>query len=206
MPYLNFAITGLAAGIAIAAPVGPTTVLVINRTAKHSLASGLKSGLGAAMADASFGLLAALGISFVASFVYQHEFAIKLIGGGVLLFWGGRIFISKFTETHPLVKGEGKGGPFVSTYLLTLTNPMTLLAFMGILASLGILNIKNNFTVTGIWVAGLATGSFLWWLALSKFTNLMRNRLDGKIFSRINRLTGAIVVAAGILVLLNILK
>ncbi len=49
--YLAVAIRGLAAGLIIAAPVGPVNLLCIRRTLEKGWKSGVVSGLGAALAD-----------------------------------------------------------------------------------------------------------------------------------------------------------
>lgn len=200
----QFFVKGLIAGCSIAAPVGPTTVLVIHRTIKQRFSSGVKSGLGAATADASFGLLAAFGVGFIAQTISSHQFYIRLIGGAFLLFWGARIFMSKFAEQHPLVKGEGWKGSFLSTYILTLTNPMTLLAFMAILAGLGQVKISREWQNIFQWMAGICLGSFGWWLLLAFGVFIFRKKFSFKVLEYVNKGTGFVVVIAGVLVLLSL--
>jgi threonine/homoserine/homoserine lactone efflux protein len=204
--HIGFLIKGALTGIAIAAPVGPTTVLVIHRTIRQGFGSGVRSGLGAASADAFYGLIAAFGVNFIARYIYSYEPIIKLVGGCFLLFWGVRIFRSRFAEQHPLVKGEGAGGPFLSTFILTLTNPMTLLAFMAILAGLGGAHIERESRATFAWIIGLGGGSFVWWLVLSATADRLRDKFSNKIFRWFNWITGIIVVLAGSLILLDLLK
>jgi threonine/homoserine/homoserine lactone efflux protein len=54
-------LSGIAAGFAVAMPVGPIGVLCIGRSLKDGFAMGLATGLGVATADAAYGLLVALG-------------------------------------------------------------------------------------------------------------------------------------------------
>ena len=63
-----FLIKGIVLGFSIAAPVGPIGVLCIRRTLANGMKNGFLSGLGAATADAIYGLLAVLGISVVSIF------------------------------------------------------------------------------------------------------------------------------------------
>ncbi|WP_372634601.1 hypothetical protein [Cohnella sp.] len=52
-------VTGFVIGLSIAAPVGPIGVLCIRRTLHDGRLSGIVSGMGAATADACYGLISA---------------------------------------------------------------------------------------------------------------------------------------------------
>ncbi|MCA1718767.1 MAG: LysE family transporter [Actinobacteria bacterium] len=79
---------GMIIGFAIAAPVGPIGVLCIRRTLAEGRISGLVSGLGAATADAVYGSVAALGLTFITEFLVGGEAWLRLVGGVFLLFLG----------------------------------------------------------------------------------------------------------------------
>ncbi len=191
---------GFLTGLAIAAPVGPTTVLIIHRTTKHSLGSGLSSGLGAALADSLFALLAGLGAGFVAGYIQPHYIIIRLVGGIFLIYWGRRIFLSKFAESHPLVKDRGLGGPLISTVILTLTNPMTLLAFGAILVGLKSSSLNHHPAQLATWMVAVFCGSVLWWSALSGVIYPYRHKFHVDALVWINRVMGVIIVVAGLAV------
>lgn len=72
---------GALIGFAIAAPVGPVGLLCIRRTFAHGARTGLASGLGAATADAMYGLVAALGVSAVAALLLEHAATLRIVGG-----------------------------------------------------------------------------------------------------------------------------
>ncbi len=91
---LGLPIRGLAAGLIIAAPVGPVNVLCIQRTIEKGWKSGVVSGLGAALADALYGAVAGFGISLVIQFLVREEFWIRLIGG-ILLAGIGVVYYCK---------------------------------------------------------------------------------------------------------------
>src|SRR5580693_1286283 len=91
---LELPIRGLAAGLIIAAPVGPVNVLCIQRSLEKGWKSGLLSGLGAALVDTLYGGLAGFGISLVISFLIREEAWIRLIGG-ILLIGVGIVYYLK---------------------------------------------------------------------------------------------------------------
>ena len=68
---------GLAAGVAIAAPVGPVNVLVISRAIEKGWKSGLVSGVGAALADSLYGSIAGFSITFIIAFLMREQKPIR---------------------------------------------------------------------------------------------------------------------------------
>ena len=89
----NF-LRGLIMGISIAAPVGPIGVLCIRRTLAQGKLAGFISGLGAATADAIYGIIAGFGITFISGFLIAQARWLSLVGGLFLCFLGIRTFLS----------------------------------------------------------------------------------------------------------------
>lgn len=203
---ISFVLKGIFTGVAIAAPVGPTTVLVIHRVTKQSWDNGFSSGLGAALADSLFASLAGIGAGFVAGYITPHYIIIRLVGGLFLIYWGLRIFKSKFAESHPLVRDKGFGGPFFSTFLLTLTNPMTLLAFAAILVGLKSSALHRHPDQLISWAVGVFLGSFLWWGLLCVMVYPHRHKFNLEVLVWINRIMGAIIVVAGGVVFIDLVR
>ncbi|HEX5679515.1 MAG TPA: LysE family transporter, partial [Desulfobacterales bacterium] len=130
---------GLVIGFSIAAPVGPIGILCIRRTLAEGRASGFLSGLGAATADALYGCVAGFGLTVVSAFLVDQRAWIQLVGGVFLLALGVRTLRSKPAErAAQAAAGRGLAGSYLSTLLLTLTNPMTIISFAGIFAALGV--------------------------------------------------------------------
>src|SRR5208283_2588501 len=85
---LELPIRGLAAGLIIAAPVGPVNLLCIRRTLEKGWKSGMVSGLGAALADTLYGAIAGFSITLAIQFLIREEFWIRLVGGFLLMVIG----------------------------------------------------------------------------------------------------------------------
>ncbi len=81
---------GVLLGLSIAAPVGPIGVLTIRRTIGDGFRMGFATGLGAATADATYGLIAAFGLTAIMTLLTDHADLIRLVGGVMLLVIGGR--------------------------------------------------------------------------------------------------------------------
>ncbi len=201
----NFWLRGLIIGFSIAAPVGPIGVLCIRRTLAEGRASGIASGLGAATADALYGCIAGFGLTFIANVLVSQQIWLRLIGGAFLCYLGIRTLLAKPAEQAAPDKGAGLAGAYASTFLLTLTNPMTIISFAAIFAGLGLGNASGDYTSAGILVLGVFVGSALWWLILSGGVGMFREKFNLRGLQWINRISGAIVTGFGLFALLSAL-
>ena len=196
-------VRGLIIGFSIAAPVGPIGVLCIRRTLAEGRVAGLVSGLGAASADAVYGCVAAFGLTFVSDFLVEQTFWLGVVGGAFLCWLGVKTFLSKPSGQAAPASGGGLSGAYASTFLLTLTNPMTILSFAAIFAGLGLASLRGDRASAGILVLGVFLGSAAWWLLLSGGVGLFREKFGAGAMQWVNRISGGIITAFGILALLN---
>ena len=200
----GFFLRGLLIGFSIAAPVGPIGVLCIRRTLADGRMAGLASGLGAATADAFYGSLAGFGLTLVANFLVSQQTWLRLVGGIFLLYLGVKTALSQpASDSAPVTNTHSRGlwGAYLSTLLLTLTNPLTILSFAAIFAGLGLADTGGNSLSAVLLVLGVFCGSASWWLLLSGGVGLLRGRLTPRILQWVNRLAGAVIVVFGILAL-----
>jgi threonine/homoserine/homoserine lactone efflux protein len=189
-------IKGLIAGIAIAAPVGPINVLTASRTLSKGRASGLLSGLGAATADAFYGAIAAFSITLVIDFLLREQFWIRVVGG-ILLVTIGVIYFRKPPQPLKQEEGEPAHSDYVSTFLLTLTNPTTVLSFLAVLTALG-MDEKRPWWLSFLVVGGIFAGSTLWWIILVLIVNKLRDRFTERTVCWMNRIAGLAIGGFGI--------
>jgi len=196
---LGLFIRGLIIGFSIAAPVGPIGVLCIRRTLADGRTSGFLSGLGAATADALYGCVAGFGLTVISGFLVDQRFWIQLIGGIFLLALGIKTLRSVPAERAAAASGTGLAASYASTLLLTLTNPMTILSFAGIFAALGVADTGGDFSAAALLVLGVFVGSAAWWLLLSGGVGLLREKLSSGVLRWTNRLSGAILLAFGLI-------
>ena len=88
-----------------------------------------------------------------------------------------------------------------SAFLLTLTNPVTILSFVAIFAGLGLAQSNNDYLAAALLVLGVFCGSALWWLLLSGGVSLIRDRVNARAMIWLNRVSGVIIVTFGIVAL-----
>ncbi len=200
----SFLLRGLLIGFSIAAPVGPIGVLCIRRTLAEGRASGLFSGLGAATADAIYGCIAGFGLTFISTFLIRLQVWFRLIGGSFLCYLGARTLLAKLTKHAAFANGDGPVNSYVSTFLLTITNPMTILSFVAIFAGLGIGDSGGNYVYAATLVLGVFIGSALWWFILSHGIGAFRTKFNAYKLRWVNRISGIIIIGFGVIALLNL--
>ncbi|MBK8784081.1 MAG: LysE family translocator [Anaerolineales bacterium] len=188
-------------GISIAAPVGPIGVLCIRRTLSNGKLAGFLSGMGAATADMVYGAIAAFGLTFITNLLVENSFWLKLVGGLFLLYLGIKTFLEKPAEKAAQAKHGGYFSMYLSTFFLTITNPITILSFAAIFAGT---MIGKDMGSPLVMVAGVFAGSASWWLALSFGVGLMRDRLNQTHMMWINRISGTIIILFGVFALINL--
>lgn len=195
---LSYFFRGLVIGVSIAAPVGPIGVLCIRRTLAEGRTAGFVSGMGAATADALYGFIAAFGLTFVSGFLISQQSWIRLIGGLFLLYLGLKTLRAPVADQPAQAEGRGLLGDYASTFLLTLTNPMTILSFAAVFAGLGVGAAKNDYLGAAVTVLGVFLGSALWWLTLSGLVSLFRQRLGPNVLLWVNRISGLLIIGFGV--------
>ena len=194
----------LVIGFSIAAPVGPIGVLCIRRTLAYGRAAGLVSGLGAASADSVYGAVAAFGLSFIAGFLIGYQDPLKIIGGLFLLYLGYRTLFSKPQGGEGELKRESLVSDYISTFFLTLTNPMTILAFAAVFTGLGLVGESRDLISALVIVFGVFLGSGLWWFILSAGVGLIGQKMGPDILLWVNRISGVVIMLFGVAALYSV--
>ncbi len=195
---------GLIIGLSIAAPVGPIGILCINRTLSSGRIVGLLSGLGAATADALYGSIAAFGLAFISTFLVQQALWFRLIGGAFLCFLGLRTLLAKPKNSDTHANPTSLLNAYASTFFLTLTNPLTIIAFTAIFSGIGLASLDGSYSSAALTVLGVFLGSACWWFILSSLTNLLRDRLNLAAMVWVNRISGLVILGFGIVALLGV--
>ena len=205
MESSNFLLRGILIGFSIAAPVGPIGVLCIRRTLAEGRATGFVSGLGAATADVVYGCIAGFGLTLVTRFLMDQQMWLRLFGGAFLCYLGVKTVLSRPAKQAASAKGSGLAGAYGSTFLLTLTNPMTILSFAAVFAGLGLASAGGSYASASILVLGVFAGSALWWLMLSGGVSLLRSRFDVPGLEWVNRISGVVIAGFGVVALLSLM-
>jgi threonine/homoserine/homoserine lactone efflux protein len=197
---LSFLARGLAVGFTVAGAVGPISLLTIRRTLAHGRLYGLVSGMGVALADASYGGIAAFGLTAVTSVLVGARSALGLIGGVFLVWLAIRTIRAEPAAVAETDDRLGLAGAFLSIYGLTMTNPMTILSFAGIFAGLGLAG--HGVAEAALLTLGVFLGSSLWWVALTAIVGRLRARVTTRGLGWMNRVSGAALLLFGLVAIL----
>jgi threonine/homoserine/homoserine lactone efflux protein len=197
-----FFLKGFLIGISIAAPVGPIGLLTIRRTLAFGRIAGFASGLGAATADAVFGGIAAFGITAISSVLIGAKVYLGVIGGLFLVFLGWQTFVSKPAEQAAESRASSLGVIYASTFLLVLTNPISILYFTAIISSVGA---AGNLLSASAMVFGVFMGSVMWWFFLSFIASLLKTRINPRNLKFVNRVSGFVIAAFGVWAVASVL-
>lgn len=201
MHAIELLLRGFAAGVAISAPVGPVNVLCVSRTIAKGWRAGIVSGFGAAAADTIYGSIAGFSISIVIGFLLREQSKLRLFGGILLVLLGIWYYRKRPESLSKQEKRSSDHSDFVTTLLLNLTNPTTVLSFLAVLAVLG-LSERRPASLTLIMIGGIFAGAMAWWLILTGVTNLFRDRFNDKAMLWMNRIGGIAIGAFGVLMFL----
>jgi threonine/homoserine/homoserine lactone efflux protein len=189
-------VQSLLIGLSSAAPVGPIGVLTIQRTLQQGSAAGLATGLGAAAADAVYGAIGAYGVTVLINALTAARLPLA-VGGGVFLLWLAWS-IWRTPAAQPAARADGGNGPtgltrcFAGTFVLTLSNPATILSFIAVF---GALAGRAAVASPSVMIAGVLLGSALWWLLLSTVVGRLRERFDARWRRRVNAVSALVLTA-----------
>ncbi|MCQ2959639.1 MAG: LysE family translocator [Bacteroidales bacterium] len=190
-------------GLFVSIPMGPIGILCIQRTLQQGRLSGFISGLGAACADTVFASIAGLGLTLVSDFFKEQHMLIMLIGSVILIALGLRMFFKNTIKQARAFKYKESNSlsDFFSVFVLTITNPITIIFYGIVFASLGI--VQDDIYSLIIFLSGIFCGAISIWFLLSTFVNIFRKYFRLRIIFYINKIAGIILVLFGIFAVYN---
>lgn len=200
----SFLVRGIGLGFAIAAAVGPISLLTIRRTIAHGQAYGLASGAGVALADATYAGIAAFGLTAITSVLVGARPILGVVGGSIIVLLGIRTVTTRPGAAAAAAEAAERPSlraAFASTFGLTLTNPMTILSFAAVFAAAGLAG--HGGAEAGLLTGGVFLGSLLWWLLLTAVVARLRSRVTVGGLAWINRLSGASLIVFGVLAMVT---
>ncbi|PWR75553.1 LysE family translocator [Methanospirillum stamsii] len=196
-------ISGIVAGFIIAALPGPICLLCLNRTLSEGKKMGLVLGLGVTTADTIYAGLAAFGLATITHILLLNSELLQIIGGTFLFLLGIRIITSRPQAMETLPTKKGYLAAYSSMFFLTISNPLTIFLFTGLVAALGIGDEGHSLYGPTLLVTGICFGSLLWWSLLSSSAGLFQKTISSGGITKINRITGCILCIFGVIAVLR---
>lgn len=197
---LEIVVKGVLIGIVASAPMGPVGVLCVQRTLNKGRIYGFVTGCGAAVSDIIYALITGYGLSFIYDFINNQRnlFWLQLCGSLMLLFFGIHTYRSNPAQnTHNVSRNRSSlihNG--VTGFFWTLSNPLIIFLFLAMFTPLSFMLPDLPFFQQAIGYLSIFSGALLWWLFITYAVNKLRNRFDVRGIRIINRIIGAVVIAA----------
>jgi threonine/homoserine/homoserine lactone efflux protein len=187
-------------------PIGPVGILLVNRTIKRGLLSGIFSGMGLAAADTILAVIAGLGFSVIVGFFNDERFLISILAGLVLIGVGVKVFVSSPVKEfrNPDKASKSLLRDFLSVLALSLSNPFTIFVFVAFFSGININSDIRPQLVPFLFVPGVFIGTISWWFCLSYFVSRFKNNIRLRSIVRVNQFAGIAIVAIGIMVLVGV--
>ncbi|MDZ7626488.1 MAG: LysE family transporter [Ignavibacteriaceae bacterium] len=201
---LTFFLKGIAIGFIMAIPIGPIGIMCIRKTLTEGRLSGLIIGLGAATADLFYGCVAVFGLTVISDTLSDQRLWIRIVGGALLFFLGIKTFRAQPKDPKLKISGSGRLRSYFTVVVLTLTNPLTIFAFIAVFAAFGLGNGLSFFSAV-VLVAGVFIGSCLWFFLLTSGSILFRKKLDLVGLIWVNKIAGILIIISGFIVIGSLL-
>ena len=93
---------------------------------------------------------------------------------------------------------------YMSVFLLTISNPLAIMLFIGIMAAINVANESLSVIQVFFFLAGIFTGSASWWFLLAFLANRFRKRIRLRSIWWMNKITGTAVFILGLVVLISL--
>ena len=158
--------------------------------------AGLLSGMGAALSDTVYAIIAGFSLTFVIDFIRAHEMLFQVIGAVVVLVLGIHIFFTNPVKDirRNRLRGNTHFQDIISSFLVTFSNPLTVFVFLAVFTSSGVAVSLEQPYHSFFVILGILTGAFLWWFSLSGIVSLFRHKINLRILWWINKTAGAIII------------
>lgn len=187
--------------------MGPVAVLSLQRMLSKNVWVGFLAALGSVFADTFYAVIAGFSVSYVVDFLTGKQFYIRSIGGIVLIVLGVSVFFSNAIKQirNKKVSKSKVFGDFVSTFFLTLSNPVVLVFFGAVFAGILPDEVEMTSYYTTIIVAGIFVGAILWWLGLVFLVYRFRRHIKLRYLYWINKVSGVLIAVLGILSIFSLI-
>lgn len=192
---------GLAIGALISAPMGPIGMLIIQRTLSKGRWPAFFTGLGAALSDLLYCLLAGFGLSFITDIIERHQFALQIFGSIVLAAFGLFLFRKNPTRSLKTAESDGRNfwSDFISGFFLTVSNPLILFFIIGLFARFNFI-LPEYEIFHYIWAyLTIFSGALIWWYLVTFLVSKLRSRFNVRSLWLVNRIVATILIVMAVI-------
>jgi threonine/homoserine/homoserine lactone efflux protein len=196
---------GFFAGLALAIPVGPMAIMLINTTLEKGWRHGVAGASAMASIDFSYALVVFLLGHAVSTFFSTWGQLLSLLGALILLALGLITLVRNIRlirKSATEVSAAKSGSTPARTYLLfagaTILNPPTALYFLGIAPSVAQVSAENFLASALVFALGVFVGSVIWQQALALTGTTLRRFAQNKFRIFFGLIGGALIIALAV--------
>jgi threonine/homoserine/homoserine lactone efflux protein len=202
---LGLLFKGIVLGLTVSVPLWPVGILLVNRTIKRGILSGIFSGMGLAAADTILAIVAGLGFTFMISFFQDEKFIVSLISGLVIMGVGIKVFTSNPVKEFRKKEKDKKTllRDFLSILALSLSNPLTVFVFVAFFSGINLNSSIRPQLVPFLLIPGVFIGTLSWWFLLSYFVSRFKKNIKLRSIVKLNQVAGIAIIIIGIIVLIG---
>lgn len=181
-------------GLSLAAPIGPVNAAQMDKGIKNGFLQAWLLGLGALTADIIYMLTVYLGVvkyletPFMQSFLWLFGFFVLMYTGIETMFNSGKIVMEH--------RGEESGfKSFFSGFIMSISNPLTILFWLGIYGS--VLAKTASSYGTGelvVYSCGIILGLILWDIVMAAISSSFRRLLTFRLLTLISLISGVSLI------------
>lgn len=198
---------GIIIGILVSAPMGPIGMLCIQRTLNKGRWHGFITGLGAALSDVIYAALTCLGMGVVVNFVEANQAPLQLAGSVVLGIFGYYIYQSNPVKN--LKKQREKKlsftQDFITAFLLTFSNVLIVLLYIGLFARFGFVLPEYSFAMLLGGIVCIGLGAVMWWFGITYIVAKLKKWFNVRGIWLLNRIVGTVILFLAVVGVLSVL-
>ncbi|WP_071459835.1 LysE family translocator [Bacillus massilinigeriensis] len=185
-------------GLSLAAPIGPVNAAQMDKGIRNGFLHAWLLGLGAVTADIIYMVAVFLGIGRFLETPYIQMF-LWLFGAFILLYTGIESIIGAGKIVHQTRKDESKGKSFLSGFLMSISNPLTILFWLGIYGSVLAKTAASYDAVhLALYSLAIIIGLLSWDIVMAGISSSFRKLLTAKILTMISVLSGISLIGFAI--------
>lgn len=186
-------------GFAASVPVGPVAILVVQKALSKGHRAGFVTGLGASVIDTLYAVIAVFALAFTQKFLNDHQIVILLAGGLILIGLGLSMALKDpFRKMRTDGTSKASATDFMQAMLMTISNPGAVFVMLALFAFFGITDHSPSTWHVAPILLSVAGGSVTYWFLLTWALGHFRSKFTMNTILWISRVTGAIVVIIGI--------
>ena len=189
-------------GFAASVPVGPVAILVVQKTLSKGYKAGFITGLGASVVDTLFAVIAVFALAATQKFLNEHQLVILIAGGAILVGIGLAMALKDpFRKMRADGTSKASATDFLQAVFMTISNPGAVFVMLALFAFFGITDTSSSSWRVAPLLLSVAGGSVTYWFLLSWGLGHFRHKFTMNSLLWISRVTGALVVIIGIVLL-----